>query len=90
MDQAKKEDLKFLKGMKKEELMELCKKVGVKVNDKSTKKEMITWIIETVEDLSTWVEVKTDPKNEIFKKSAKNAGKRYKGKDPITGEKVYI
>lgn len=91
------EEIKKLVKMGKAQLLEFCKSLGIKADEKNTAKDMAAWISEAVEDLNTWLEAKNNvPKSmkkaaESAKKPGEEAKGLHKGKylGKVNGQKQY-
>lgn len=72
----------------KAELVRRCTNLGIVADMNNTAKEMATWIMDEVDDLSTWMEAKRGVQESNAKKVPK--GKMFLGFHPITKEELYI
>lgn len=79
-----------LKKVKRETLEEVAAKVGLDPAKAPNKKVLIAWLEEAVEDLATMVEATMNARRDLPQMAAESQGKKFAGKHPITGEKVFV
>lgn len=84
------QEVKKLMEKKKEDLLHICQKLGLKTDEKMGKKVLATMIAEEVDDLNTWIEAKSSVGTiQVASKKGESKKSVYRGKCVKTGKKLY-